>query len=35
MDTPIDVATLLGELDVGSDKAAAELVVQLYSELRS
>jgi len=35
MDTPIDVATLLGELDVGNDKAAAELVVQLYSELRS
>jgi len=35
MDAPIDVATLLGELDVGSDKAAAELVVQLYSELRS
>jgi RNA polymerase sigma-70 factor (ECF subfamily) len=35
MDAPIDVATLLGELDVGNDKAAAELVVQLYSELRS
>jgi RNA polymerase sigma-70 factor (ECF subfamily) len=35
MDAPIDVATLLGELDVGSDKAVAELVVQLYSELRS
>jgi RNA polymerase sigma-70 factor (ECF subfamily) len=35
MDAPKDVATLLGELDVGSDKAAAELVVQLYSELRS
>jgi RNA polymerase sigma-70 factor (ECF subfamily) len=34
MDTP-DVATLLGELDVGNDKAAAELVVLLYSELRS
>jgi RNA polymerase sigma factor (TIGR02999 family) len=35
MDAPINVATLLGELDVGNDKAAAELVVQLYSELRS
>jgi RNA polymerase sigma-70 factor (ECF subfamily) len=35
MDAPIDVATLLGELDVGNDKAVAELVVQLYSELRS
>ncbi|MGD0133486.1 MAG: ECF-type sigma factor [Bryobacteraceae bacterium] len=35
MDAPIDVATLLGELDVCSDKAVAELVVQLYSELRS
>ena len=28
MDTP-DVATLLGELDVGNDKAVAELVVAL------
>ena len=35
MDEPIDVATLLGELDVGNDKAVAELVVLLYSELRS
>jgi len=34
MDTPIDVTTLLGKLDVGNDKAAAELVVLLYSELR-
>ncbi len=33
MDAPTDIATLLGELDVGSDKAAAELVVLLYSEL--
>jgi RNA polymerase sigma factor (TIGR02999 family) len=35
MDEPTDVATLLGELDVGNDKAVAELVVLLYSELRS
>jgi RNA polymerase sigma-70 factor (ECF subfamily) len=35
MDAPRDVATLLGELDVGNDKAVAELVVLLYSELRS
>jgi len=34
MDEPIDIATLLGELDVGNDKAVAELVVSLYSELR-
>jgi RNA polymerase sigma-70 factor (ECF subfamily) len=34
MDAP-EVATLLGELDVGNDKAVAELVVLLYSELRS
>jgi RNA polymerase sigma-70 factor (ECF subfamily) len=34
MDAPTDVATLLGELDVGNDKAVAELVVLLYSELR-
>jgi len=34
MDAP-DVAALLGELDVGNDKAAAELVVLLYSELRA
>ncbi|MFZ0800617.1 MAG: sigma-70 family RNA polymerase sigma factor [Terriglobales bacterium] len=33
MDAPTDVATLLGELDVGKDKAAADLVVSLYSEL--
>jgi RNA polymerase sigma-70 factor (ECF subfamily) len=35
MDAPTDVTTLLGELDLGNDKAVAELVVQLYSELRS
>ena len=34
MDEPIDIATLWGELDVGNDKAVAELVVSLYSELR-
>jgi RNA polymerase sigma-70 factor, ECF subfamily len=34
MDEPIDIATLLGELDVGNDKVVAELVVSLYSELR-
>jgi len=34
MDVPTDVATLLAELDVGNDKAAADLVVLLYSELR-
>jgi len=34
MDVPTDVATLLGELDVGHDKAATDLVVSLYSELR-
>jgi len=36
MDTPIakDVDALLGELDVDNDKAVAELVVLLYSELR-
>jgi len=34
MDTP-DVVALLGELDVGNDKAVAELVVLLYSELRT
>jgi len=33
MDMP-DVAALLGELDVGNDKAVADLVVSLYSELR-
>jgi RNA polymerase sigma-70 factor, ECF subfamily len=35
MDAPTDVATLLGELGAGNDKAVAELVVLLYSELRS
>jgi RNA polymerase sigma-70 factor, ECF subfamily len=35
MDAPTDVATLMGKLDVGNDKAAADLVVLLYSELRS
>jgi RNA polymerase sigma-70 factor (ECF subfamily) len=38
MDTPPDdndVVALLGELDFGNDKAAADLVVLLYSELRS
>jgi RNA polymerase sigma factor (TIGR02999 family) len=34
MDAPKDVATLSGELDAGDDKAATELVVLLYSELR-
>jgi RNA polymerase sigma-70 factor (ECF subfamily) len=35
MDTPVnDVATLLGQLNVGDDKSAADLVVLLYSELR-
>jgi len=33
MDAPTDFAALLAELDVGSDKAAAEWVVSLYSEL--
>jgi len=35
MDEPTEVATLLGGLDIGNDKAVAELVVLLYSELRS
>lgn len=35
MDAPRDAATLLAELDVGNDQAVAELVVLLYSELRS
>ena len=35
MDGPIDVATLLGEFDVGNDQVVAELIVSLYSELRS
>jgi RNA polymerase sigma-70 factor, ECF subfamily len=34
MDSPRDVATLLSGLDVGNDKAVADLVVSLYSELR-
>jgi RNA polymerase sigma-70 factor (ECF subfamily) len=34
MDESVNVATLLGDLNVGSDKAVAELVVLLYSELR-
>ena len=33
MDEPRDVAALLGELKGGDDKAMAELVVSLYSEL--
>ncbi|MGB8062171.1 MAG: sigma-70 family RNA polymerase sigma factor [Candidatus Sulfotelmatobacter sp.] len=33
MDAPTDVATLLGELNVGNDLAVADLVVLLYSEL--
>jgi RNA polymerase sigma-70 factor (ECF subfamily) len=35
MDAPRDVATLLGELGIDDDKAVAELVVLLYSELRN
>jgi RNA polymerase sigma-70 factor, ECF subfamily len=35
MDAPIDPATLVSGLTAGNDKAAAELVVLLYSELRS
>src|SRR6202163_2189130 len=35
MDAPKDVATLPSGLDIGDDKAVAELVVLLYSELRS
>src|ERR1700681_1742507 len=35
MDAPRDVATLPSGLDIGDDKAVAELVVLLYSELRS
>src|ERR1700693_957263 len=34
MDESVDVATVLGDLNIGSDKAAAEVVVLLYSELR-
>src|SRR5271170_382560 len=33
MDGPTEIAALMGELDIGSDKAVAELVVLLYSEL--
>jgi len=35
MDTPEDAAALLGALDLGNDKGVTELVVLLYSELRS
>jgi RNA polymerase sigma-70 factor, ECF subfamily len=35
MDAPTNAATLLGALDVGNDKAVADLVVSLYSELHS
>lgn len=35
IDARTDVTTLLGELDVGNDKAVNELVVLRYSELRS
>lgn len=34
MDEPGDITTLLSDLNVGNDKAAADLVVVLYSELR-
>jgi RNA polymerase sigma-70 factor, ECF subfamily len=34
MDAPTNLATLIEELDVGKDKAVADLVVSLYSELR-
>jgi RNA polymerase sigma-70 factor (ECF subfamily) len=34
MDAPTNVATPVGELDVGNDKESSELVVLLYSELR-
>jgi RNA polymerase sigma-70 factor (ECF subfamily) len=34
MDAPTDINILLGRLNVGNDKAASELVVLLYSELR-
>src|SRR5271165_218607 len=33
MDAPMDVNALLGDLNVHNDKAVAELVVLLYSEL--
>jgi RNA polymerase sigma-70 factor, ECF subfamily len=35
MDEPLNVAAVVGELDLGDDKKVAELVVLLYSELRS
>jgi RNA polymerase sigma-70 factor, ECF subfamily len=35
MNAPTDATALLGELNIGNDKAAADLVVLLYSELRS
>jgi RNA polymerase sigma-70 factor, ECF subfamily len=35
MDAPTDINTLVGELAVDNEKAAAELVVLLYSELRN
>ena len=35
MDEPTDINILAGELAVGNEKAAAELVVLLYSELRN
>ena len=35
MDAPRPVPTLPSGLDIGDDKAVAELVVLLYSELRS
>src|SRR5579864_740963 len=35
MDAPRDIATLPSGIDIGDDKAVAELVVLLYSELRS
>jgi RNA polymerase sigma-70 factor, ECF subfamily len=34
MDAPTDINVLLGELDLRSDKAVADLVVSLYEELR-
>jgi RNA polymerase sigma-70 factor, ECF subfamily len=34
MDAPAEINALVGELAVGNEKAAAELVVLLYSELR-
>ena len=34
MDSPTEIATLFGKLNVGNDRAVADLVVSLYSELR-